>query len=294
MLISQRIAKDLSFLKLTINYKGRQDDLFKIRFNVINSMKFIVGHELFDAGVDSKEFTDRLFEDKKNEAEAKARLDLYSKKCRLPFPVIVIENDTGLLLIIQKNPSCWNVYNVRSNGQVCSAFLTIQFPSDDSEIGLFVEYFMSEETIVKLYGYEQTVNFKQALATNLGILFVAVMEILLFMNAQNIKHVKYVLTKKENAPVAKVLQPKYTYHILDLFKQKKVYTSLEDIKDDLCKSRPASLLRRAVLVRGHFKQRKTGLFFWDFHTRNKHNAETHGVVDKDYRVHDPIKGAAQI
>ena len=34
-------------------------------------------------------------------------------------------------------------------------------------------------------------------------------------------------------------------------------------------------------VRGHFKQRKTGLFYWSWHARG---SEKHGVIEKDYEV----------
>ena len=289
MLISQRIAKDINFLKSVADYKGSKDHLFRLRLDVIHSVKFIVGRELLDLGVSNKKFLDRLFDGKKNEEQVQTKFSLYNNHCRLPFPGIVIENDTVLLLLIATKPLCWNVYTVEPDGRVSPAYLVIELGSGDNEIGVFVQYLIPEEAFVKLYGYDETMKKKKRLINNLSILFVAVMEILLFMNAKNIKHVRYTPTKKENEPVPKVLQPKYTYHILDLFRQKKVYTSLQSIEDDLCRPRTASTLRRAVLVRGHFKQRKTGLFFWDFHTRNKHNAETHGMVDKDYRIHAPCE-----
>jgi len=289
MLISQRIAKDINFLKNAVDYKGGKDHLNKMRLDIIHSVKFIVGRELLDFGTNSKKFLENLLEDRKSEEQIQTRFGLYNKYCRLPFPSIVIENDTVLLLLITTKPFCWNVYAVDPSGRISPAYLVIELTNGDDDVAVFVKYLVPQETIVKLYGYDEAIKKNKKLADNLSILFIAVMEVLLFMNAQNIKHVKYVPTKKENVSVPRVLQPKYTYHILDLFKQKNTYTSLEEIENNLCKPRAATTLRRAVLVRGHFKQRRTGLFFWDFHTRNKHNVETHGIVDKDYRVHSSSK-----
>jgi len=289
VLISQRVAKDINFLKPIIDYKGSKDNLFRMRLDIIHSVKFIVGRELLNHTVDNKEFLDRLFKNGTGEVAANKRLGLYNGYCRLPFPGIVIENDTVLLLLISKKPLCWNVYSVYPDGSVGPSYVLIELSDDGGDIKVFVEYFMSDEVIRKIYGDEETIRKKDKMKNSSSILFLVVMEILLFMNVRNVKQTKYVPTKKENTCVPKPLQSKYTYHILDLFKQKNTYTSLEEIKNDLCKPRAATALRRAVLVRGHFKQRRTGLFFWDFHTRNKHNAETHGIVDKDYRVHSPCE-----
>lgn len=288
MLISQRIAKDINFLKPILGSKESRDCLLNIRLDIIHSTKFIVGRELFDSGTTSEGLLNRLFGDnrKTHNDKIQNRLNTYGEYLCLPFPSIVIENDTGLLLLISSGPLCWDFFSVSPNGVSCPFYTTVSFPGKNTETMIKAFSLVSDDVIEKRHA-DRSIEWRETMFSTLSGLVVTVSEILLFMNVKNIKHIRYTPTKKENAAVPKVLQPKYTYHILDLFKQKKVYTSLDGIEEDLCKPRRATELRRAVLVRGHFKQRKTGIFFWDHYTRNKHNAETHGIVDKDYRVHAP-------
>lgn len=287
MLISQRIAKDINFLKPIIEYKQSKSENFDLRLAILNSVKFIVGRELLDFDTGQTELDKRLFGRKPTDNEVQKRLDLYAVYSRLPFPNVVVENDTGLLLFISKKPLCWSMYSLFADGKVAPGYFEVQCSHAGGDIKTTTHCVASEDDFNKQFGDDKFSGWEQELKSSLGFMFLISMEILLFINVQNIKHVKYVPTKKENAMVPKPLQPKYTYHVLDLFKQKKVYASLEDIKEDLCKPRNATALRRTVLVRGHFKKRKTGIFFWDHYTRNKHNAETHGIVDKDYLVHGP-------
>ena len=84
--------------------------------------------------------------------------------------------------------------------------------------------------------------------------------------------------------IPNVLLPKYEYHLLDLNRVDFELDSFEClhrfVASDGCGNRDG----RAHMVSGHYKRRRTGLFWWSHHMRNERNIETRGFVDKDYNV----------
>lgn len=78
--------------------------------------------------------------------------------------------------------------------------------------------------------------------------------------------------------------PQYIYRVLDIWRDRKQFVSLQDIKSFLSPPEEERRKQRAGLVRGHFKIRQTGLFWWDMFMRNSRNAQTVGVIDKDYSL----------
>jgi carotenoid cleavage dioxygenase-like enzyme len=110
-----------------------------------------------------------------------------------------------------------------------------------------------------------------------------VCETLTFLNCKNVARHHYVPKKSENADLPAVLLPKFTYHVLDVFRERKEYVSMEEIRDHLWAPR-TNRQSRATLVRGHFKNIRGTLWWWNAHMRNKKNATTVGVVVKDYNL----------
>lgn len=109
-------------------------------------------------------------------------------------------------------------------------------------------------------------------------------EVLLFLNASNSRITKYQVKKKEMPKAPKPFLPKYEYRILDLYRTKTEYQSLEEVEEFLTPSDKVKLQRRAHLVRGHFKTRNGKLFWWNAFLRNRKNIDSMGVVDKDYQL----------
>jgi hypothetical protein len=71
--------------------------------------------------------------------------------------------------------------------------------------------------------------------------------------------------------------PLYSYRLLSIpprYKQRNISTDREPLGRQL----------RAHFVRGHFKVRRTGIFFWSSHHRGN---PVRGFIQKDYKVHAP-------
>lgn len=116
----------------------------------------------------------------------------------------------------------------------------------------------------------------------------AVIEALLYLNLANIgKHV-YKPSKREMPNVPEVLHARYTYHIIDVFKERQDLTSLSQVVDFMRASESLDsteqALRRAHLVRGHFKRKGGKLYWWNPFVRNRKNIDTAGISDHGYKL----------
>ncbi len=283
MLLSQRIAKDPSFIQNTIPHKGGKDALADIRLKIIRSTKFIVGHELWNGNHSSNSLMQQIYGDTKyGRKETQTRETLYGTYCRMPFPSMFIENDTGAMLLEEVSDRVWRLYSIGHDGYLAAVHLKIDM-SDGYNVSTTSHWHASEEEKRKALMHTYDAYNKQAREV-VTLLMLCCMEVLLFLNVQNVPQHKYVPTKKENEVVPKPLQPLYTYRILDLFREKKVLTTLGEITREYCSERKDSSTKRTHVVRGHFKKRNTGLFWWSHFVRNNANRETHGAVEKDYRI----------
>lgn len=76
--------------------------------------------------------------------------------------------------------------------------------------------------------------------------------------------------------------PFFTYHVLDIFLAPEMRKSLRVDPDSARRTIVSKLTTTALhTVRGHFKRRKTGLFWWSPFVRGH---KENGVVEKDYNV----------
>jgi hypothetical protein len=142
------------------------------------------------------------------------------------------------------------------------------------------------ESLIKEFGHLSGDQLRLAMLNDVADELGMAMRACLLLNTRNLKIVKAV-----EAPVAlnkkrlkKNKPPFFEYHTLDIF--------VSDSGSRLHRKRVDSNLVRQYFaniaasrkwgtVIGHFKIRKTGMFFWNAHTRGSKVA---GVVDKDYKV----------
>lgn len=289
MLVSQRVAWDMKFLKV-----GPYGILPKmeLRQRILQSVKVLVGMDLLDlhTQMTMEESLRKLMKSDKGVSQVYKRRPYWKKFAKPPFPTMLLENETGALLVLSP-PDAIGIYIVmiRSDGTVTpwAASLKPEEIEEDLEPakrdGSFIEkgvqMYIGQKWPVEME--EQLFQEKRAGSVLLGYM---VYEILLFFNTKNITRHVYTPQKKEMGAVPRVLHPSYVYRVLDVYRDRKEFTSMADIKEFLNPPDHVILARRAGLVRGHFKERTTGVFWWDMFVRNKKNAETVGVVDKDYSL----------
>ncbi len=104
------------------------------------------------------------------------------------------------------------------------------------------------------------------------------------LNAKNVKSVTIEAPAKLNAKrVKNGKTPFFEYKVLDIFLGDKVRQvqsgsgkRIRMALDEIMKSST-----KLCAVRGHFKRRKSGLFWWNMHMRGH---QRNGVVEKDYSV----------
>lgn len=265
LLLSQRIAKDVNFL-----YSVSDDERSKydIRLFIIQAYKLLVPKALFYLGKDGN--TDTVSEIVK-EGKITKRTEIYDKYAKLPFKVFFIENETGGILCEQLEDSI-SLTIITAGGTIHPvSLLYCGIVNGNYRTGKF---FRSEK--YRLHGTEESLP-------DFASILVNILQILVFMNTKNVIKHEYKHTKKESSLIPKPLLPFYSYHILDIFREKKVFDGLENIKDFINSDKTNTEERRACIVRGHFKNRSTGIFWWSDFVRNKKNIDK-GFVDKDYKL----------
>lgn len=283
MLLSQRIAKDPSFLRFPAPLKGSKEAAFELRMKIVKATKMVVGVEFLDSERDPRKLNEQIFGHQPSQEETQKRLGLYERFSRLPFDLLFLENHTGGVLLEQLPDNTLCVYTVMGHGR--SLFYRLTMRIVDNTFEAHTHWLLAEKDIKAHLG-SQFEEYDR-LRTDVAMFqLIEALEILLYINTKNVVKHFYTPTKRENQMVPKPLLPHYSYYVLDVFHDRKEYHSLQEIEQDHCVPKDTSQ-RRAGLVMGHFKQRATGLFWWSQHVRNNKNRETRGFVDKDYRLrHD--------
>jgi hypothetical protein len=198
-----------------------------------------------------------------------------------------LENATGGLLVqsMPNNPGSWSILLVRLDGTVTPWAAMC----DTNKIDLDIEGLVLPSGInigvrpdAQPAWAQRVMDGKIKDAFILGTM---VYEIFTFMNCRNVVMHTYRPSRRELSNVAKVLQPHCIYGVLDIYRDRKVFESMTDVLEFLQPSDYERLVQRAGLVRGHFKNRKTGLWWWNFYIRNRHNSQKVGEVVNDYELH---------
>lgn len=216
---------------------------------------------------------------------------------KMPFPLMFLENDTGGILLKQNDGYIDCIY-ILTEGTVVGVIAKI-FPNSFTE-----EYIKERKLPINFIGnklmhsalqfccikenhdkitdqQERLVLSYSANVKLMKIVTVITLQILSFINARNIKQITYKPTKKETSKIPNSFKRKYEYTTIDIFRERKEYHSLEEFVNSSSHVDRKEI--RAHLVRGHFKHKKNGVFWWNSFIRN--NKNTNVLKAKDYVLH---------
>ena len=279
--ISQLIACSQNFVKVP---QGSWFDIGSYRANVIRATKIFVPHELMDERRNSLEtlrkfyhedLSGRKFIDSQNK-----KFQQYRQYARSPFPIVFLENDTGSTLVEEIEEKKWRITRSTNDGIIFPYILEFELFDTGNLENDFILHFDKHCSQV-----DDVPDFVIEEAKMVGrCTCMEVLEIFMFMNVSNITMHLIKPTNKEIANIPKVLRPKFLYRCLDIFREKKSFVSLSEVFVFLQDSHHQSEERHAHMVRGHFKAKKNGLFWWNSFMRCRKNISTAGYVDKDYRL----------
>lgn len=279
MLVSQKIASNTQFLRIPewdseINITKEQ-----IRGDVLRSPKFLVGTHLLNMRNPKGTILADFFANEKVDLQKWGkRFDIWSEFARLPMPLFCIENESGLMLVKQLDSdviALWinDVGALSSIYSLCSA--------DDLLTMKNIEIKKGSPTFLRL---ANSAELRYDLSEASALLHGIVLELLVYLNVSNITHVLYRPSRRELGKIPQVFKPFFEYRVVDIYRERKSFKSLEDVEGFINDSN-GSAERRAHLVRGHFKNKNGKLFWWNSFMRNRKNIHTEGMIVHDYVVH---------
>lgn len=306
MLLSQRIAQDPTFLERA-NKSNKQlfkkTTLFDIRMMVIKAQKFLVGQELVMVDGYITEKLQSLWElaglPRATFHTAKTgtvistlntRVDLYKEFSKLPYPLMMVESNMGLLLIEQssQNAGEFRLLSIASDGNILPSWTNssiVDIELDETNLKIPTDAFESLLDGQPIDRYYDNDTYKKYELIKMGYAHICMaMECLLYTNIANTRIPVYSPNKRELKAVPKPFHPRYSYRVINIFRDRKEYHSLDDVGSLWDRSDAEVQQRRAHLVRGHFKRKNGKLFWWNAFMRNHKNLDTLGGVDKDYQL----------
>lgn len=288
MLLSQRIAKDLHHLK---RQNATSMELFDLRLQIIQAVKIIVPTTILavndpDDGhlasiLQSFNSKGKKLPASKIEENKQKKYEHYVKFARVPFPTVFLENDDCGILIwkVDNAAKSFRFTAIMPDGFCVPQDVCVQLSLEDESINLNMDMKRHERVNAGYLKNDAVINWSLAAA-------IQVMESLLFMNTKNVTMHTYSPTKREHTPVPKPLRRHFTYRVLDLFHEVTKYNSLNGIVEHMASIYARRKELRTHVVRGHHKERKTGVFWWSDYTRCLKNRDTLGEIEKDYRLNE--------
>lgn len=268
----------------------------EVKQGILRSKKFIIGNELSITAelLNSINDNDRTIsfqcrqiinslkdEYMKTAKHWQTRVQIWKEfASKMPFDEVTFERPDSLFLVQKQPDESIAIRHISSSGRILSIAFIIKPNELDENTNWFhmVELGMSAALKATILANmeEDAIETAQLLGLFAAI---QVYEILTYINCRNIKTVKYSTKKSESAKLPKVLQPKFDYTIVKLLGEVTQYSSLEQIKTDL--EKPVSNEMKLHAVRGHFKRRNTGVFWWNSFLRGHRK---NGVIEKHYEV----------
>lgn len=217
---------------------------------------------------------------------------LYSTK--LPYPCIFIENEYGGILLEQVGGMDGPIFGRVFAGN-CELFPAVfeinSMIFELSQKGKMAPFFMhTSQNIDSMPDVKSGIvndrnkmirsNYKGIVTSFVSSVAFNALRIITFLHCRNLAVSDYK-PKKSELPkkMPDVIKKQFEYKILRITKERKVYGSMDDIRDSTRPGRDG--IARGHMVRGHPKTRKTGVFFWSPHHRGD---RTKGVIEKDYIV----------
>lgn len=268
---------------------------FQLRQEIIKAAKVVVGLDIMNMSLKPSLIhpAEHVWGKKAVSDEYKeSKRAMYAQFARMPFNVLFIENWTGAHLVT-RNP----------DGVTWTQITLIHCYDPD----LKLDYAMStankivvDPRTVDADGYISTQSIPSATFARVvekgdgeiarsqaRVYATQVAETLMFLNVKNATPQRYKATKADmrGSKIPKVFEPYFDYRILDIYRKNEPIKDIKDLTDRVInqiKNERAD--SRAHLVRGHFKTINNSLFWWNPFMRNRQRLETHGFVDKDYRL----------
>lgn len=311
MLISQRIATDPKFLRVSLADSLALIDgsVSSFRRKIMMSTKVIVPVEIMSVGSEYGEQMGLLFgknwQDTEEGSVVDRKIDQYLDFAKMPFDSLLFENGTGALFVRKEShlPEYEGdtpvvITHITHTGFVSPVHVVAMFDntggSSITHCVMVAEELRPCVTAIYTKDIERrypgaSLELQQELIKEVRDAFqqmtlYTVLEVLLFMNVRNIEQVIYRLNRRERLKIQKSILPFYEYRILNIYRERREYKSLEVLADQFNRTKCESINRRAHLVRGHFKRIRGKLFWWNPFMRNAKNITTAGVVEKDYHL----------
>lgn len=261
-----------------------------IRRTIIGSKKFVVGKELLPDynNKDIDEVLDTVFDGDFRADEVvtmennNKHISRWLKFAKLPYRHCFIENSVGGYLLEQKVNGFTYLY-IDKNGSIEDHRVSIEFDGDTIHFVLKLNAEVSEIVDKNVAMSNGMIEHPlEAMRDRMKIWGFILLNALTYINTKNVSIETYKMTKSEakRNKLPNVMIKQYDYHVVNIFHKKVVYEKLADV-EAFSDSETTSHIR-AHMVRGHFKQRKSGLYWWNPFLRCKKNQ---GFVDKDYIVH---------
>lgn len=298
MLLSQRIAEDPRFLKTGYDL-GRKGPGFLVdmRLKIMMATKIIVGTEFVEidklGACPSETFSDgrpigyvegeiTKGEKTKLNKDLDRRYALYIKYCRMPDKLIAMESSKGMYLAERMGSDRIRMSVITPQGIIMPTVMYIHMDKlgPTGNMAADVDYWFMSEMFEE--AFEQRPDFKPVMMMINGLHMAKFLDALLQFNVANSRIHKYALTTREAAKIPKSMVAKYEYCIVDVWRERTTYHSLKDLEEFTERDTQE---RRAHLVIGHHKEINGKLWWWNPFVRNKKNAETEGVIIKDYVLH---------
>jgi hypothetical protein len=291
MLVSAKILKP-GFLKTKIHERYINTENFgpcsfsELRQAVIRAVKFVVGRELLSLEATLGELINFLYGSDAQpgqlipESKKEKLFTMWAQFSKMPYSEIFIENSSGGILLqdTESGIVCTTIYHdgeVSLQKALIAKEATERMEFARTCIGFElaqVSNRMGEE------GEELIANMVQ----NAKLTGLVILNALTYINAKNVSIEPYRLSRNEakSNRISNVLLSSYSYHVVDIFHKTKKYHKLIEV-EAFAEMKMSSNVR-AHMVRGHFKQKQSGLYWWNSFLRYKKNE---GFINKNYIVH---------
>lgn len=201
---------------------------------------------------------------------------MYSK---LPYPSIFLENENGAFLV-ENTPMGKTFIEINKDGRVFLFYGLLPnelIPGETySKMIINLEY---AESLKNMYDGDSPHSGYDVAMQHLKFSGLLILNALLHINALNCSIEQYKPSRKELSNyVSNVHRELYIYNVVNIFKNKcKPPANIKEV--ETIASSPMSENIRRHMVRGHFKQRSSGIYWWNPFLRCKKNE---GYVEKSY------------
>lgn len=256
-----------------------------IKTNICLATKFIIDTEFF------KQFSSNdpspegcIARAKICEGIESKHMQFYYQYCRMPFKHMLFENPFLSLLVEEIGEHSFKFIALHGNVLIPPHYCIVTIHDESGNFSIETkETYVCSNKFLPVGG--ERFNYVDYLKDENRYFVLYLLELLLFLNTRNTVVQEYFPTKRELKRILPVNVDKYVYRVIDIYRDKPVYKSLKEIEEGTVVSNEVSQQRRAHMVKGHFKKKKSGLFWWSSFLRCRNNANTKGIVKADYHTH---------